>query len=103
MCIVSFLLTTIIDYPPPEMREGCEAFVAAFDEDIPKVLINRENDQVPIQKLCFEITKACEGVDFNNMKPMDDTIMIDGEPVKMSDLQSKEEPKTPQTESATDL
>lgn len=90
-----------IDFPPPEMKEGCEAFVAAWNDEIPKVLINRVSDETPINKLCFEITKACEGVDFNNMKAMDDTIMIDGEPVKMSDLQSKNDNNQP--ESPTDL
>lgn len=86
------------------MREGCEAFVAAWNEEIPKVLINRVNDELPIDKLCFEITKACEGVNFENLKQMDDTIMIDGEPVKMSDMQSKsndDDSKPP--ESTTDL
>lgn len=101
MSIVSILfIMFIIDFPPPEMKEGCEAFVAAFNDEIPKVLINRDNDEVPIKQLCYEITKACEGVDFNNMKSMDDTIMIDGEPVKMSNFQSKQEPSA---ESKTDL
>lgn len=85
------------------MKEGCEAFVAAWNEEIPKVLINRVNDELPIDKLCFEITKACEGVNFDNLKSMDDTIMIDGEPVKMSDMQSKNNDDSAPPESASDL
>ncbi len=81
----------IYHFPPPEMREGCEAFVAAWDDEIPKALINRENDEVPIQKLCYEKTKACENIDWNNVKQMDDSIMIDGEPVKIADLQKPSE------------
>lgn len=98
----------IYHFPPPEMREGCEAFVAAWDEEIPKVLINRENDEVPVQKLCYEITKACENIDWNNVKQMDDSIMIDGQPVKIADLQKQQdeessEPKTEGTENPGDL
>lgn len=81
----------IYHFPPPEMREGCEAFIGAWGEDVTKVLINREDDEKPIQKLCYEKTKACVGIDWNNVKQMDDSIMIDGQPVKIADLQKQQE------------
>jgi hypothetical protein len=72
-------------HPPPEMREGCEAFVNGWEEQIEKVLINRPDDETPIRKLCYEISKACEGVDPTNVKPFDDQIMMDGQPKKIKD------------------
>jgi hypothetical protein len=94
----------IYHFPPPDMREGCEAFVSAWSEEIPKVLINRNDDESPVQKLCFEITKACENVDWNNIKSFDDTIMIDGQPVKMADLQQQHvDVGEPQQEKVNDL
>ena len=77
----------IYHFPPPDMGRGCREFVAIYGDEIPKVLIDRNNDEEPVQKLCYEITKVCLNVDWGNISPMDDSIMIDGEPVKMSDLQ----------------
>lgn len=92
----------IYHFPPPDMREGCVAFVSAWDEEIQKVLINRKDDETPVQQLCYDITKACENVDWNNIKSFDDTIMIDGQPVKMADLQMQA-PDEKQQENANDL
>ena len=72
-----------VDHPPPEMREGCEAFVTSWDAEIIKVLMNRVNDEIPVQQLCYNISKACENVDPANAKKFDDTITVDGEPVKI--------------------
>lgn len=40
------------------MREGCEAFISGWTEELEKVLINRKDDQIPIQQLCYEISKV---------------------------------------------
>ena len=80
----------IYHFPPPDMKTGCEVFVGAYNDEVERVLIGRKLDLSTddlIQDLCFKTTKVCENVDFNNIKTMDDTIMVDGEPVKMSDLQ----------------
>ena len=79
----------IYHFPPPDMRTGCEVFVGAYNDEMEKALIGRKLDLTAddiIQDLCFKTTKVCEGVDFNNIKPMDDTIMVDGEPVKIDTL-----------------
>ena len=84
----------IYHFPPPDMKMGCEVFVGGYNDEIERVLIGRKLDLTAddiIQDLCFKTTKVCEGVDFNNIKAMDDTIMIDGEPVKIADLNKKNE------------
>ena len=72
-----------LDHPPPDMKEGCEAFIAGWEDELVEVLVNRKDTQSAVQKLCFEVSKACEGVDPANVKPFDDTIMVDGQPKKM--------------------
>ena len=71
------------------MKTGCEVYIGAYNDELEKSLIGRKlnltADDV-IQDLCFKTTKVCEGVDFNNIKAMDDTNMVDGEPVKIADL-----------------
>lgn len=77
----------IYHHPPPDMAMGCQAFYAAYAEEVENALTKRnKNDsaQEVIQKLCFERTTVCEGVDFNKMDRMDDSIMVDGKPVKIN-------------------
>ena len=71
------------------MKTGCEVFVGRYNDEVGKSLIGRKldlNADDIIQDLCFKTSKFCEGFDFNNIKPMEDTIMADGEPVKIVDL-----------------
>jgi hypothetical protein len=63
------------------MREGCEAFLAGWNDEIIAALTNRPNDEQPIQRLCFEVSKACENVDPSNVPRMDKNIMVDGEEI----------------------
>ena len=86
----------IYHFPPPDMKTGCEVFVGAYNDEVERVLIGRKLDLSTddlIQDLCFKTTKVCENVDFNNIKAMDDTIMVDGEPVKIDDLNKKNKKK----------
>ena len=78
-------------HPPPEMKEGCEAFINGWEEKVEKVLINRPDDETPVQRLCYDITKACANVDPTNVKPFDDQIMVDGQPKKIKDGKITEE------------
>jgi hypothetical protein len=71
-------------HTPPEMKEGCEHFISAFDEEVAQVLINRPDDTTPIHKLCYEMTQACTGVDPSKVKSMPDEIMVDNEPIKIT-------------------
>ena len=86
----------IYHFPPPDMKMGCEVFVGGYNDEIERILIGRKLDLSVddlIQDLCFKTTKVCEGVDFNNIKAMDDTIMVDGEPMKIADFNKKNEKK----------
>ena len=79
----------IYHFPPPDMKTGCEVFVGAYNDEVERILIGRKLDASTddlIQDLCFKTTKVCENVDFNNIKAMDDTIMVDGEPMKIDEL-----------------
>ena len=96
----------IYHFPPPDMKTGCEVFVGAYNDEVERVLIGRKLDLSTddlIQDLCFKTTKVCENVDFNNIKAMDDTIMVDGEPVKISDLNKKNKKKKKKKEKTGDL
>ena len=82
----------IYHFPPPDMKTGCETFYGAYSESVEKILINRPLDKskdVLMKELCFDTTQVCTGVDFNNIKHMDDSIMVDGEPVKIETLNAR--------------
>ncbi len=40
------------------MRDGCEAFISGWTEELERVLIDRKDDESPIQELCYNITKV---------------------------------------------
>jgi hypothetical protein len=42
----------IYEFPPPEMREGCEAFIMDWEEVVEKELINRPNNDMIEEKIC---------------------------------------------------
>ena len=95
----------IYHFPPPDMNTGCEVFVGAYNDEVERVLIGRKLDLSTddlIQDLCFKTTKVCENVDFNNIKAMDDTIMVDGEPVKIDELNKKNKKKKKKKKEKTD-
>ncbi len=95
----------IYHFPPPDMKTGCEVFVGAYNDEVERVLIGRKLDLSAddlIQDLCFKTTKVCENVDFNNIKAMDDTIMVDGEPVKIDELNKKNKKKKKKKKEKTD-
>ena len=96
----------IYHFPPPDMKTGCEVFVGAYNDEVERVLIGRKLDASSddlIQDLCFKTTKVCENVDFNNIKTMDDTIMVDGEPMKIDELNKKNKKKKKKKEKSDDL
>lgn len=69
----------IYDYPPPEMYDGCIAFIQNWEEEVEKVLLNRENNDEVESKLCYEISKACKGVENTEPPQMPDYIEVDGQ------------------------
>ena len=67
------------------MKEGCDAFIDRWIEEIQKVFIRNTQDVEVIEKrLCNEITRACVQVDPKNVKAFDNKIMIDGQPMELS-------------------
>ena len=48
------------DYPPPEMKRGCEAILGTYSEELEKALMNRNMNAKDVETyFCFELTKAC--------------------------------------------
>ena len=68
----------IYEFPPPEMREGCEAFIMDWEEDIEKVLKERTDNKEVEQKVCYEISNACRGVNVKDAPKFDKEIFVDG-------------------------
>lgn len=46
----------IYEFPPPEMREGCEAFIGDWDELIERELINRKGNGEVENHVCNVLT-----------------------------------------------
>lgn len=36
---------SVYEYPPPDMKKGCEAFMEGWSEETERALINRANNQ----------------------------------------------------------
>lgn len=50
------------EFPPPEMREGCEAFIMDWEEIIEKELIERIGNKEIEDKVCHRLSQACKNV-----------------------------------------
>jgi hypothetical protein len=42
----------VYEFPPPDMREGCEAFIMDWERVVERELINRENNKDVEHKVC---------------------------------------------------
>ena len=74
----------MLAHPPPDMRDGCEAFIEGWEQEIEKALITRgDNVDQTVYKLCTQVTRACDGVDPSNVQPFDNEIWVDGQPKKI--------------------
>lgn len=48
------------DYPPPEMKRGCEAILGQYSEELENALMDRNLKDKDVETyFCFELTKAC--------------------------------------------
>lgn len=66
-------------FPPPEMKQGCEAFIMDWEEQLEKTLLNRETNAEVEKKICYEISEACTGVDVEKDTPrMPEEVWVDG-------------------------
>jgi hypothetical protein len=74
----------IYEFPPPDMREGCEAFIMDWERVVERELINRENNKDVEKKVCHDISKACRNVNVKDAPKVDDQIFVDGQPVPVN-------------------
>jgi len=52
----------VYEFPPPDMVNGCNAFIPLHDETLAEALRKRTNDEDVVTQLCDEITQACKDV-----------------------------------------
>src|SRR5688572_18765451 len=52
----------VYDYPPPDMKRGCDAFINGNDDRLAEVLRTRENNVDVVDNFCLNITRACKDV-----------------------------------------
>jgi hypothetical protein len=78
-------LYMVYEFPPPEMREGCEAFIMDWEEVVEKELIARENNDSVEDKVCNQISKACLNVNVKDAPRFDNQVFVDGQPIKVGE------------------
>ena len=68
------------------MKEGCDAFIDRWIEEIQKLFIRRKTEDISVleHQLCYNVTRACVQVDPKNVKPFDNKIMVDGQPMELT-------------------
>jgi hypothetical protein len=71
------------EFPPPEMKDGCHAFIADHEEILESLLMKRKNNEEVEEKLCYDISDACKNVNVKDAPKFDDQIFIDGQPHKV--------------------
>jgi hypothetical protein len=73
----------VYEFPPPEMREGCEAFIMDWEEVFEREMQRRSGSNKEIEDLiCNDISKACKNVNVKDAPKFDNEIFVDGQPVK---------------------
>ena len=75
----------VYEFPPPEMREGCEAFLMDWERVIERELINRVGNNEVERIVCEEISQACKNVDVKDAPRFDNEIFVDGQPVPVGE------------------
>mmetsp|Transcript_32676 Transcript_32676/g.32391 ORF Transcript_32676/g.32391 Transcript_32676/m.32391 type:complete len:228 (-) Transcript_32676:50-733(-) len=54
---------TAYDFPPPEFKKGCGAFVGYHAEELERILTHRTMNDADLEAyFCHEYTKACEDI-----------------------------------------
>jgi hypothetical protein len=62
------------------MKQGCEAFIMDWEEQLEKALLERETNAEVERKVCYEITEACVNVNVEDAPKMPEEIWVDGQP-----------------------
>jgi hypothetical protein len=78
-------LYMIYEFPPPEMRGGCETFIMDWEEVFEKEMQTRTNNHDIEDKICYQITQACNNVNVKDAPRFDNQIFVDGQPVPVGE------------------
>lgn len=71
----------VYEFPPPEMKDGCESFIMDWEEMIEKEFQLRNGNKDIEDLLCNYISRACANVNVKDAPKFDDQIIVDGQPV----------------------
>ena len=61
----------IYEFPPPEMREGCEAFIMDWEEVFEKEMQARKGNHEVENRICYELSEACKNVNVKDAPRFD--------------------------------
>lgn len=73
------------EFPPPEMREGCEAFIMDWEEVFEKEMQRRQGNKEIEDIICNRISHACTNVNVKDAPRFDNQIFVDGQPVPVGE------------------
>lgn len=48
----------VYEFPPPDMAEGCEKFIAEYEDEIVDGLVSRKDNDSVEHSVCFRATKV---------------------------------------------
>ncbi|EGR30292.1 hypothetical protein IMG5_135580 [Ichthyophthirius multifiliis] len=74
----------VYEFPPPDMVKGCQAFMGTWEETVEKALLNRGNNEEMEHELCNVQTKACLGVDMENISQYDNIVTVNNKKVPLN-------------------
>ena len=66
------------EFPPPEMRQGCQIFIGEWDELVEREFMAREGNAKIEDRICLELTKACYNVNVKDAPQRDKEVFVDG-------------------------
>lgn len=49
---------SVYEYPPPDMKKGCEAFMAGWSEELEEALMNRNGNDTIEDEVCYKLTNV---------------------------------------------
>jgi hypothetical protein len=49
---------SIYEFPPPDMKKGCEAFLSGWNEELETALIERKSNETIEDEICRDITSV---------------------------------------------
>ncbi|CAD8047301.1 unnamed protein product [Paramecium sonneborni] len=76
---------SVYEYPPPDMKKGCEAFMSGWSEEVTEALMNRKGNDSIEDEICYKLTNSCKDIEKGQRKQNDDYVTINGKKVKMGD------------------